>query len=73
MPGDSIYSGTPENVGPVVPGDSDAGIDRRIADPRRQSGLGRSADGQPVDAQRRLADADRHALPFLAADADAGV
>ena len=21
MPGDSIYSGTPENVGPVVPGD----------------------------------------------------
>jgi len=28
MPGDIIYSGTPENVGPVVPGDvMDAHID----------------------------------------------
>jgi 2-keto-4-pentenoate hydratase/2-oxohepta-3-ene-1,7-dioic acid hydratase in catechol pathway len=28
MPGDLIYSGTPENVGPVVPGDiMDAHID----------------------------------------------
>src|ERR1035438_4236760 len=39
--------------------------------PERRSG--RAADGEPVDAQRRLADADRHALPFLAANADAGV
>src|ERR1035438_1023564 len=39
--------------------------------PERWSGS--AADSQPVDAQRRLADAYRHALPFLAADADARV
>ena len=73
FPGDLIYSGTPENVGPVVAGRCHAGLDRRPADARRESGLGRPAHRQPVDAQRRLADADRHALAFLAADADAGV
>ena len=78
MPGDIIYSGTPENVGPVVPGDvmqgSIAGLptlDVRVTGTRYA--LGGAADRQPVDAQRRLADADRHALAFLAADADAGV
>ena len=35
--------------------------------------LGGAADRQAVDAQRRLADAYRHALAFLAAGADAGV
>src|SRR6185437_5243903 len=33
----------------------------------------RAADGDAVDAQRRLADADRHALAVLAAGADAAV
>jgi len=33
--------------------------------------LTRAADRQPIDAQRRLADSDGHALAFLAADADA--
>jgi hypothetical protein len=32
---------------------------------------GRPADRESIDAQRRLPDADRHALTFLAADADA--
>src|SRR3954462_5915528 len=32
-----------------------------------------SADGDPVHAQRRLANPDRHALAVLAAGADAGV
>src|SRR6185312_14307666 len=31
--------------------------------------LSRASHGQPVDAQRRLADADRYVLPFLAAGA----
>src|SRR5688572_20204386 len=35
--------------------------------------LRRPADRQALDLQRRLADSDRHALPFLAAGADAGV
>jgi len=35
--------------------------------------LARSAHRQPIDAQGRLADANRHALPILAAGADAGI
>ena len=34
---------------------------------------GRSANCQPLDLERRLADADRHALAFLAAGADSRV
>src|SRR5689334_10826784 len=34
---------------------------------------GRAADRKTVDAQRRLTDADRHALSVLAAGADTGV
>src|SRR5262245_29803382 len=30
----------------------------------------RAADRESIDAQRRLSDANRHALPFLAAGAD---
>src|SRR5471032_1129025 len=37
------------------------------------SPLSRAADGHAVHAQRRLADADRHALAFLAAHADARI
>src|SRR4051794_134317 len=33
----------------------------------------RPADGNPVHAQSRLADPDRHALAILAAGADAGI
>src|SRR5690606_33576914 len=33
----------------------------------------RAADGQTVDAQRRLTHAHRHGLALLAADADAGI
>ena len=40
MPGDLIFSGTPENVGPVVAGRRDAGLDRRPADARRPRRLG---------------------------------
>ena len=39
MPGDIIFSGTPENVGPGGEGRRDAGLDRRHADARREGGL----------------------------------
>src|SRR5690606_23902619 len=35
--------------------------------------LSSAADGEPVDAQGRQTDADRHALAFLAARADAAI
>ena len=35
--------------------------------------LRRSADGEPLDADRRLSYANRHALPILPAHADAGI
>ena len=34
---------------------------------------GGPADRQPVDAERRLANTDRHALAVLAASADTGI
>ena len=40
---------------------------------RRKFLCRRSADRQRIDAQRRLADADRHRLAVLAAGADAGI
>src|SRR5216684_6609964 len=50
------------NGDPAAPGDD-----------KQRCGLPRSADRDAVDAQRGLADADRHALAVLAASADAGI
>ena len=61
-----------------------AGCDATFSQPSPQPHIGRAhacgcvsgrraADGQPVHAQGRLADADRHALAVLAAGADAVV
>src|SRR5579863_6272945 len=53
-------------IQPFIPGNLRAGVA-----PRSSRSAAGAADGDAVDAQRRLADADRHALAVLAAGADA--
>ena len=68
--------GSARFVGVIVDRDLARGRGLRTAD-RVFLGISRAsprpADRDPVHAQRRLADADRHALPVLAAGADAAI
>src|SRR5690606_31423507 len=67
----------PRRAGAAGGGDSTAGSPSPAGDAGAPAGTGLSsggsANGEPLDPERGLADADRHALAVLAADAHAGV
>ena len=66
MPGDIIYSGTPENVGPVVPGDvMTAHIDGMLRHPR-ESGMTMGPDRLPPLPDASLSPAQKRAAAELA-------